>query len=199
MVQFARGTLDHKEYAIKFFLDTDAFEAEATLLAAHMPALRSSLAWPLAARSAAVAADAVATASAAGASAAARASRHGADVSEQFLPLVAAISDGTAAALEDPKGHGLPPCVVTARGESLLEWSIRAAPDQFSSMAVRPPDGQCPTVTPGDAPLCMHACYASGVSSSLSLSDNSAAVQSCPPADLKLETRCLRSCPYVTR
>lgn len=145
VVQFARSRRDMKEYAVKFFLDTDAFETEATLFAAHMPALRASLAWPLAARAASIAADAVAAAaaprsggSAATTPAAAQPARSG--TTDQFLPDVAAVSDGTMSALEGPLGCvGLPPFVVTARGESLLEWSNRAAPDIFAALSVRLP------------------------------------------------------------
>lgn len=143
MVQFARSRREMKDYAVKFFLDTDAFEAEATLYAAHVPALRASLAWTLAARAAAIAADAVTAAAvphSGGSTAAALAAqppRPGA--AEQFLPEVVAVSDGTVSALEGPQGCGLPPFVVTTRGESLLEWSNRAAPDIFAALSVRLP------------------------------------------------------------
>lgn len=39
----------------------------------------------------------------------------------------------------DGQGSPLPPCIVMERGESLNEWSRRAKPDVFQSVAVRAP------------------------------------------------------------
>eukprot|EP00892_Ulva_mutabilis_P004144 jgi/Ulvmu1/2100/UM125_0004.1 len=142
VVQFARDTLSCKHYAVKFFLDPDAFATEATLFAAHTPALRASLAWPLAARASTIAGESMAAAAAArpadstGPLATASVPRHAAESADQFLPEAVAVSDGTAAALEDPSGQDLPPCMVTVRGESLLEWSNRATPDQFGALSI---------------------------------------------------------------
>jgi ABC-type Zn uptake system ZnuABC Zn-binding protein ZnuA len=54
-----------------------------------------------------------------------------------FLPRVEAMHDGTDASVADPKGRPLCPCIVMEKGESLNEWSARAEPDLFMSIAVR--------------------------------------------------------------
>jgi hypothetical protein len=49
---------------------------------------------------------------------------------------VEAVRDDVRGELVDPSGNALPPCIVMERGESLQEWSNRAEPDVFTSLAV---------------------------------------------------------------
>ena len=58
-----------------------------------------------------------------------------AEVWARFLPQVETICDHAV----DPWGRTLPPCIVMEKGESLQDWSNRAEPDLFTSLAVRPP------------------------------------------------------------
>ena len=55
------------------------------------------------------------------------------DAAARFLPQVEAVCDDAV----DPRGRPLPPCIVMEKGESLQEWSNRAEPDVFASLAVR--------------------------------------------------------------
>eukprot|EP00892_Ulva_mutabilis_P008118 jgi/Ulvmu1/5679/UM024_0026.1 len=50
----------------------------------------------------------------------------------KFLPQVEAVSDDAV----DMRGRRLPPCIVMEKGESLQDWSNRAEPDLFTSLAV---------------------------------------------------------------
>ena len=60
------------------------------------------------------------------------------DTAAKFLPQVEVVCEDP----EDPLGRPLPPCIVMERGESLQDWSDRAEPDLFTSLAVCfPPDG----------------------------------------------------------
>ena len=128
VVQFARGARDRCDYAVKFFLDHEAFFVEAALYAACFPDVRKSLSPEVAAR----AADMSAT-TAVGGGAAVQMSAAAA----RFLPQVEAVCDGAAGDLVDPNGQPLPPCIVMEKGESLQEWSNRAEPDLFTALAVR--------------------------------------------------------------
>lgn len=58
-----------------------------------------------------------------------------------YLPQIEEVCDNTAGGVVDPKGVPLPPCIVMGKlkGESLYDWSRRAEPDHFTSLAVRPP------------------------------------------------------------
>ena len=55
------------------------------------------------------------------------------DEAAKFLPQVEAVCDDAV----DPRGRALPPCIVMEKGESLQDWSNRAEPDLFASLAVR--------------------------------------------------------------
>ena len=56
-----------------------------------------------------------------------------AQVCARFLPKVETMCDHAV----DPRGRPLPPCIVMEKGESLQDWSNRAEPDLFTSLAVR--------------------------------------------------------------
>ena len=60
--------------------------------------------------------------------------QHMPDAAAKFLPQVEAVCDDAV----DPRGRPLPPCIVMEKGESLQDWSNRAEPDLFTSLAVRP-------------------------------------------------------------
>ena len=126
MVQFAEGLEDQCEYAIKFFLDYDAFLTEAALYAACFPHIREEVSDDVLAR-----ADAASHRAESGAAAVSLS-----QVAARFLPQVEAVCDGSAGGLEDPRGRWLPPCIVMEKGESLHDWSDRAEPDLFTSLAV---------------------------------------------------------------
>ena len=127
VVQFAQGSDDRCEYAIKFFLDYSAFLTEAALYAACFPRLRATISDEVIARS-----DATAESGADG-----QAAVPLSQVAVSFLPQVEAVCDGSAGGLEDPRGRWLPPCIVMEKGESLQDWSDRAHADLFTSLAVR--------------------------------------------------------------
>lgn len=62
---------------------------------------------------------------------------------EKLAPRIHAMYDPASADIAmagatDRFGRPLPPCIVTARGESLSEWTRRATPDVFQAVAVRP-------------------------------------------------------------
>ena len=131
-MQFARCARDGFTYAVKFFLDPEAFLVEAALYAACSPAIRSMLS-PAAAHFAQHAA-----AGAAGGDAPAAAARLSA-AAARFLPKVEAVSDSGL----DARGRLLPPCIVMEKGESLHDWSDRAQPDLFTALSVRRPPYSC--------------------------------------------------------
>ena len=60
--------------------------------------------------------------------------QHMPDAAARFLPQVEAVCDDAV----DPRGRPLPPCIVMEKGESLQDWSNRAEPDLFTSLAVCP-------------------------------------------------------------
>ena len=126
VVQFAEDADDMSQYAIKFFLDYESFLTEAALYAACFPDIHSQVSDEVKAR-----ADATAGLGMEGVAAA-----HMSDVAARFLPQVEAVCDGSAGELVDPLGRPLPPCIVLEKGESLLDWSDRAQPDLFTSLAV---------------------------------------------------------------
>ena len=65
------------------------------------------------------------------------------DAAAKFLPQVEAVCDDAV----DPRGQPLPPCIVMEKGESLQDWSNRAEPDLFASLAVCPsPDESIPAI-----------------------------------------------------
>eukprot|EP00892_Ulva_mutabilis_P004406 jgi/Ulvmu1/2337/UM013_0185.1 len=92
VVQYARSTEDDEDYAFKFFISREKFEAERTVFA-H---------WILGA----------------------------------MLPRLEGLYDNRDAALQDPRGHALPPCVIMERGESLAEWFQRRKPDLRTALPV---------------------------------------------------------------
>ena len=125
VIQFAKHTDNHSEYAIKFFLDRESFLLEAALYAAclsTMPAGLSACAngelgaiWPRAAGGVETRLpEAVA----------------------QCLPKLEAVADCESGQLHDPRGRSLPSCIVMERGESLHEWADRAKPEIFTTLAV---------------------------------------------------------------
>lgn len=129
VVQFCRDSRDDCHYAIKFFLDQDAFLTEASLFAACFPALRCTLSPEVHAR-----ADATIEA------ADSNTSISNVPLSEfaaRFLPQVDMVCDSATANLVDPRGRTLPPCIIMEKGESLQDWSNRAEPDLFTALAVR--------------------------------------------------------------
>ena len=134
MIQFARGINDSHDYAIKFFLDPHAFIVEAALYAACVAAVRCRLSPEVAKYADDIAANAVAADPEAATSAPAGQMSAAA---VRFLPQVEAVCDGAAGGLADPTGKPLPPCIVMEKGESLHDWSDRAEPDFFTSLAVR--------------------------------------------------------------
>lgn len=130
VVQFARGRTDRADYAIKFFLDEAAFQAEAALYAAFPPTDASNNATVTALECSQKQDSSQATGRpAAGTSQMLNAAR--------FLPKVDAVCDGSNGKLVDPRGRPLPSCIVMEKGESLQDWSLRAEPDMFTSLAVR--------------------------------------------------------------
>ena len=126
VVQFVVDNRDRSEYAVKFFLDREAFLTEAALYAACFPAIHCTTSPSITARANATreyfsgGLTVVETVKAAA----------------RFLPQVEAVCDELASGLEDPRGHPLPPCIVMEKGESLQDWSDRAEPDLFTSLAV---------------------------------------------------------------
>ena len=123
-MQFAGDPEDRCDYAVKFFLDKDAFITEAALYAACFPALRSTASLTGLPRPE-PGGGTVELASMA-------------DVVVQALPQVEAVCDTSADGLVDPQGRPLPPCIVMEKGDSLQDWSVRAEPDLFAALAVRP-------------------------------------------------------------
>ena len=79
--------------------------------------------------------------------------RHMPDVAAQFLPQVEAVC----ADAVDPRGRPLPPCIIMEKGESLQDWSNRAEPDRFASLAVRPFLSANSCLEELIVPHCMHA------------------------------------------
>eukprot|EP00892_Ulva_mutabilis_P004443 jgi/Ulvmu1/2370/UM130_0001.1 len=126
VVQFAEGATDHCQYAIKFFLCYEAFLVEAALYAACFPHVRAEVSDEVLAR-----ADATAGLTSSGDAAIPMS-----DIVARFLPQVDAVCDGSAGGLEDPRRRPLPPCIIMEKGESLHDWSNRAVPDLFTSLAV---------------------------------------------------------------
>eukprot|EP00892_Ulva_mutabilis_P004148 jgi/Ulvmu1/2104/UM125_0008.1 len=128
VVQFCRGADDDCEYAIKFFLDHDAFVTEASLFAACFPSLRSHVSLEVAARADATieAADSDTSISNVPLS----------EFAARFLPQIEAVCDSTVKSLVDPRGRPMPPCIIMEKGESLQDWSNRAEPDLFTALAV---------------------------------------------------------------
>ena len=127
VVQFVMDNRDRREYAVKFFMDREAFLTEAALYAACVPAVHLITSPSITAHASATrehlagGLKMVETVKAAA----------------NFLPQVEAVCDEMASGLEDPHGHPLPPCIVMEKGESLNDWSDRAEPDLFTSLAVR--------------------------------------------------------------
>eukprot|EP00892_Ulva_mutabilis_P005729 jgi/Ulvmu1/3528/UM163_0010.1 len=123
VVQFAHGTLDGCKYAIKFFLDAQAFATEAALYAACFPHVRAMVSPEIAAKADGQVAGIGCVAQMCG-------------VLAPLLPQVdAAVGIGDAR-LVDARGRPLPPCIVMEKGESLEDWSERAEPDRFTAIAV---------------------------------------------------------------
>ena len=127
IVQSVLDVYDRREYAVKFFLDREAFLTQAALYAACFPALHSTTSPAITAR----------------ANATLEYSFGGMTVVEtvqaaaRFLPQVEAVCDRMVSGLKDPRGHPLPPCILMEKGESLHDWSGRAEPDLLSALAVR--------------------------------------------------------------
>ena len=148
IVQFAEGAENSCAYAVKFFLDAEAFRTETALYAACTSAPLDSHR-SLSAGVAGSGALALLHDSAPShlATPAEDESAEPADVEGslplaavrargRFLPLVEAVCGG-GEGLVDPRGRPLPPCIVMEKGESLYDWSERAEPDLFTALAVR--------------------------------------------------------------
>ena len=131
VVQFAEDPIDQCEYAIKFFLDQEAFLTEAALYASCSRAMAATLA------PSAIAGLALITRSA-GSGECASSGASLPVTAARFLPQVEAVHDGANGGVCDPRGRALPPCIVMEKGESLHDWSDRAEPDLFMSLAVQP-------------------------------------------------------------
>eukprot|EP00892_Ulva_mutabilis_P004168 jgi/Ulvmu1/2122/UM127_0007.1 len=143
LIQFAEGGADGWPYAIKFFLEAAAFDAETALYAACSATpllghrtrsaggagLSSAQSLPAGADCGAADSDDVAVSVPVDTVSAQRA-QHG-----RFLPQVEVVCDG-GAELVDSRGRPLPPCIVMEKGESLQDWSERASPDMFTALAV---------------------------------------------------------------
>ena len=133
VVQFARGYHDQVDYAIKFYLDREAFVSEAALYASCSVPPTTSAQLPADTR----------PIDAYGCSTLAAASFHTAHTAQmpaaaaQFLPQVEVVCDGVSGELADPRGRPLPPCIVMEKGESLQDWNESAHPDLFNSLSVR--------------------------------------------------------------
>lgn len=123
VVQFATCMEDNRRYAVKFFLDQNAFKAESALYGAFYPALRTSPDIDVAARCVRIMHEAHAPIGTA----------------VNFLPKVEAVLDGTQDEVMDSNGNGsaMPPCIVMERGESLHEWAERTEPDLCKVFTVR--------------------------------------------------------------
>ena len=123
VVQFATCMESNRRYAVKFFLDQNAFKAESALYGAFFPALCTTPYIEFVADSARSMHEA----------------RHSAPITTavHFMPQVEALLDGTQGELQDAKGNALPPCIVIERGESLQEWAERTEPDLCKVLTVR--------------------------------------------------------------
>eukprot|EP00892_Ulva_mutabilis_P000965 jgi/Ulvmu1/1086/UM106_0002.1 len=126
-VQFMVDVSDRCEYAAKFFLDRDDFLTEAAVYAACFPSLRSTVFLQAAAHMQDKELNHIAEC---------MTRAEVSDATSRLIPQVAAVCDAGTPGLEDPRGGPLPPCIVMERGESLHEWSERAVPDLFTSLAV---------------------------------------------------------------
>ena len=115
VVQFVEDSA-HSMYAVKFFLDHDAFLHEASLYVACFPYIERRIGQGLSQR--------------------AGAAKPLAQCAVKFLPQIEEICDGSEGLLHDPRGRVVPPCIVMEKGESLYDWSERATPDLFTSVAV---------------------------------------------------------------
>eukprot|EP00892_Ulva_mutabilis_P000987 jgi/Ulvmu1/1088/UM106_0004.1 len=130
-VQFMKDVDDRCHYAAKFFLNREDFLREAAVYAACFPSLRST-----GLLQAATAAHAQARSGALWHSAEQATAAEAHATKLRIAPPVAAICDAGTPGLRDPEGEPLPPCIVMERGESLQDWSERAVPDLFTSLAV---------------------------------------------------------------
>eukprot|EP00892_Ulva_mutabilis_P006269 jgi/Ulvmu1/4013/UM188_0003.1 len=129
VIQFAEDCSDNSVYAVKFFLDAESFRTEASLYAACTTIATTT-----------VSSGAHTNA---GSNIPHALIGHGLDhdgslpeAAAKFLPQVEAVCDGKEAALRDPRRRPLPPCIVMEKGESLQDWSDRAEPDLFTTLAV---------------------------------------------------------------
>ena len=126
-MQFVEGVADRRDYAIKFYLDYDAFVTEAVLYAMCLPHIRSTVSDDVKDL-----ADATAGIGVGG-----REAVPLSKVVARFLPKVEAVCDSLAEGLHDTEGCLLPPCIVMEKGDSLDDWSVRARPDFFTALGVR--------------------------------------------------------------
>lgn len=133
MVQFAEDPIDRCEYAIKFFLDREAFLTEAALYASCSRAMAATLSTSAIASLARYTPHSGSTGSGVLLP----------DAVAQFLPQVEAVHDDADGNVCDLQGRALPPCIVMEKGESLHDWSDRAKPDIFMTLAVQPLCSPC--------------------------------------------------------
>ena len=135
VVQFVAGVHDRHHYAVKFYLDREAFLTEAALYAAAFASVRSTVSADVAERGKITCGNAESE----GGLRTDGEPMGDHEAMSKFLPQVEAVCDSGASHLTDPGGHSLPPCIVIERGESLHDWSDRAHPDLFTALAVRGP------------------------------------------------------------
>lgn len=127
VVQMMEDQDDRREYAVKFFLDRQAFLAEAALYAACFPTVRNTASPAvLAQASEAFGSDLKLEPS----------GTCGQSRKWRFLPSVSMVCDESAQGMVDPKGRPLPPCIVTEYGLSLQDWLDRQRADNYSAYAV---------------------------------------------------------------
>lgn len=62
---------------------------------------------------------------------------YGDAVLQELLPKIEAMTDNERGSEGDAHGTPLPPFIIMEKGEALDEWSRRAKPDMFQSVAVR--------------------------------------------------------------
>eukprot|EP00892_Ulva_mutabilis_P008345 jgi/Ulvmu1/5883/UM026_0003.1 len=145
--EFASSQFDPSQYAIKFYLNRDEFEAEAALLATTAPAPPTPPARPesLASVDSVASTMSVVPGTRQESATLAAAPSHTGTARRRlpFLPDVRGAYGNTAEGVCDPRGRPLPPCIVMQRGESLQDWLGRCTPGWHSACTVLLAVSQC--------------------------------------------------------